>query len=170
MFIVTPDWELQVVDGAKVIQETASEFLISTLPNALRSNDPVACLGRRCRRVIQDGDKREAVGCDGILPVVRVALDKGSNSGRRCGAVGQLVDEGATLPSKLVQTLLEEQEPAVARHALGLIVGSSEHGELMRLARESPHMEDRAFHDEYEMLSEVMVVEGILTEEQPTDQ
>ena len=31
-------------------------------------------------------------------------------------------------------------------------------------------MEDRAFHDEYEMLSEVMVAEGTLTEGQPTDQ
>ena len=156
VFVVTPDGELQAVSGANVIRETASEFLISTLPNALGSHNPVACLKRRCHRADAVEETQEPCRNDGIVNVVRVALDEGFDAASRCGAVGQLVDIGATLPPRWVEGLINEENPALARHALGLIMGSSEHQELTRIARESPHMGDGPFRDEYRMLREVM--------------
>lgn len=156
VFVVTPDRRLQDVSGANVIPETASEFLISTLPNALGSDDPVAGLKRRCGSGDSILERHDDYDGHGILHLVRVALDAGIDGARRCGAVGQLVDIEATLPLSWVQALISEDEAALARHALGLIVGSSEHEELMRIARDSPHMSDRTFRDEYNMLCEVM--------------
>ena len=117
VFIVTPERELETPAGANVMLETAGEFLISTLPNSLRSNDPVASLQRRCH---SNGEGRERFRGDGILRVVRIALDERVGSGRRCEAVGQLVDWGATLPLRWVQALINEDEAALARHALGV--------------------------------------------------
>ena len=160
VFVVTPDGESQPVAGASVLQETASEFLISTLPNAVASNNPVACLERRCRGGSGVGGKRECGRDEGILRVVRLALDDGIDVVRRCAAVGQLVDRGATLQPTWVERLINEGDPALARHALGLIMGSSEDEKLMGVASESPHMGDRPFRDEFGMLREVMVAEG----------
>ena len=169
VFVITPDGQCQAVSGANVIRETASEFLISTLPNALGSHDPVACLKRRCHSAGGVEETQETCRDDGILSVVRAALGEEFDAARRCGALGQLVDMGATLPLRWVKGLINEENPALARHALGLIMGSSEHEELMRIAKESPHMGDRPFHDEYGMLREVMVAEDILKERQSHD-
>jgi hypothetical protein len=170
VFVVTPDWGFQAVRGVKVIRETASEFLISTLPNALGSHDPVGCLERRCRSGDGMGETQEDYEDHGILRVVRVALDEGIDAARRCKAVGQLVDMGATLPLRWVEGLIDEEDPALARHALGLIMGSSEHEVLMRTASESRHMGDGPFHDEYGMLREVMIAQGLVDEQQSTDE
>ena len=170
VFVVAPDGELQAVSGANFIRETASEFLISTLPNALESHDPVACLQHRCHSTGGVEETQETLKDNGILSVVRVALDEESDAGSRCEAVGQLVDMGATLPSTWVEGLINQENPALARHALGLIMDSSEHQELTRIASESPHMGNGPFHDEYRMLREVMAEGLARNPSQPTDE
>ena len=153
VFMVNPAGESPVVRGAKVIRETASEFLISTLPNALTSEDVVPSLKRRCH----GGDEVDGLKADeseGIIALVQMGLDRGVEGERRCDAVGRLVDRGATLPVAWVERLIGEDDPALARHALGLILGSSGYEKLMEIAKESPHMADRTFHDEYRMLGE----------------
>ena len=156
VFVVNPDSEFGAVGGAKVMRETASEFLISTLPNALEASDPLASLGS-CG--VDDGGTLTAWRSDGILQVVRKALDGRIGTRSRCVAVGQLVEWGATLPVKWVQDLISGDDPALARHALGLILGSSGQHQLMRMAEESPHQGDSTFRDEYDMLQEVMASE-----------
>ena len=151
--VVNPDSEFEAVGEAKVVLETASEFLISTLPNALKGSDPVASLGRRCRR-----DGRTLMGSrrDGVLLLVRNALNGKIDTRSRCASVGQLVERGATLPLEWIQFLIDEDDPALARHALGLIFGSTDQDELMRVAEESAHQGDSTFRDEYDMLKEVV--------------
>ena len=170
VFIINPDRELPAVGGAKVIQETASDFLISTLPDALTSDDPVTSLKRRSHGGGDEGGGRETGPSDGIFRVVRAALDEEIYARHRCEAVGELVDRGATLPLEWVKRLISEDEPALARHALGLIMGASQYEELIRIARESPHMGDRTFHDEYGMLQQHMAEQGSLKEHQSGDQ
>lgn len=156
VFVVNPDLEFGAVGKAKVLLETASEFLISTLPNALEASDPVASLGRRCRR---DGGTLIASRRDGILQIVRNALDGRIATGSRCASVGQLVERGATLPVEWIRSLIDGDDPALARHALGLILGSTGQDELMRVAEESAHQGDSTFRDEYDMLQAVIVSE-----------
>lgn len=100
VFVVNPDSAFGAVGRAKVMRETASEFLISTMPNALEASDPLASL-RSCGR--DAGGTSTAWGGDGILHVVRKAVDGRIGTRNRCVAVGQLVERGATLPVKWVQ-------------------------------------------------------------------
>ena len=154
VFIVTPDVGIEGVTGANTIHETASEFLVSTLPNALSSDDPTQLLRNRCR----DGENNDLQmrESSGILGVLGAALGQGVDSRERCEAVSYLVDRRVTLPVQWVEKLIKGDDPVLARHALGLIVGSSGHAELVRTAKECQHMGDRAFPDEYGMLREVM--------------
>ena len=170
VFLVTPDRELPPARGAKVIHETASEFLISTLPDALTSDGLVSKLERRSDSDGDDGGGWQPDVSDGIFQVVQAALDEGIHARQRCEAVGELVDRGATLPVEWVKRLISDGDPALARHALGLIMGASQYEELIRMARDSPHMGDRAFHDEYGMLQQHMVEQRNLEEHRSGDE
>jgi len=166
VFIVNPDEETPVVGGANIIRETASEFLISTLPNALTltPDELVPSLEGRCHGSGRNGDGWKSAGSGAIVPLVRTALDETVDGGVRCDAVGRLVDGGATLPFEWTRRLIIEGDPGLARHALGLIMGASGFEELMRIARESPHMADATFHDEYGMLREHMIEQDTVEE------
>ena len=67
-----------------------------------------------------------------------------------------LVDGGVTLPERWIRRLVQQEDATLARHALGLIIGSSGEGSLVQMLADSPHMADQTFRDEYNMLLELV--------------
>ena len=110
LFIVGPDDPQETVEGAFSIVQHASTFLISTLPNAMLTDDPVSALRAASAR---NGDERS------ILGSVRDLLDTNVDAGRRCRAVEEIEYVDATLPPALIRQLLADADPTVARYALG---------------------------------------------------
>ena len=156
VFVVNPDKDLVSLPGVIGVRETASEFLMSTLPNALARPDPVEALRTRCHGRGGDPGSRGRGRWDGILTVVKDALHKKAETARRCDAINSLVDGGVTLPERWIRRLVQQEDATLARHALGLIIGSSGEGSLVQMLADSPHMADQTFRDEYNMLLELV--------------
>ena len=146
MFIVNPQGDNLQIEGAVAIAQHASTFLISTLPNALRTNDPVAALW--------GADHTTHAKTGGILSAVRQLLDTGAEPGQRCRSVEELDEIGATLAPKLIRQLLADDDPTVARYALGLVPPSTEAKALIEEAANSHHTDDPVFSEELSLLKE----------------
>ena len=142
VFVVAPESNHRTVEGSFSIAQHASTFLISTLPNAILTGDPLSAL-RAASAANQEAGS--------ILGSVRDLLDTNVGSGRRCQALEEIDDVGATLPPALIQQLLADEDPAVARYALGLVPSSAHREHLIESAR-GHHTNDSAFVDELEIL------------------
>ena len=146
--IVNPDGNGRGISGAVVIAQSASRFLMSTLPNALASDKPVAVVeGLR-----QVAAETPPMPYDGILDQSRVALDEEMGSMERCQGIDELVKAGATLPTEWICQLLDAHEADVARYALGLVLRSSCRDELKAVAESSKHKSNASFADEVDLL------------------
>lgn len=146
VFVVGPDGAHRAVEGACSIVQHASRFLISTLPNAMLTGDPVSAL----RAVTgASSESRSILGSVGVL------LDTSVGSGRRCDAVEEIDDVDATLPPAAIQELLAGADAAVARYVLGLVPYSANREQLIEFAR-SLHTNDSAFTDELGILCELL--------------
>lgn len=146
LFIVGPDDPQETVEGAFSIVQHASTFLISTLPNAMLTDEPVSALRAASAR---NGDERS------ILGSVRDLLDTNVDAGRRCRAVEEIEYVDATLPPALIRQLLSDVDPTVARYALGLIPGAADCEHLVETAR-AHHRNDAAFVDELDILCKLL--------------
>ena len=148
VFIVNPQGDNLQIEGAVAIAQHASTFLISTLPNALRTNDPVAALW--------GADHTTHAKTGGILSAVRQLLDTGAEPGQRCRSVEELDEIGATLAPKLIRQLLADDDPTVARYALGLVPPSTEAKALIEEAANSHHTDDPVFSEELSLLRSIV--------------
>ena len=99
--IVNPDGDGRGISGALVIAQSASMFLVSTLPNALTNDDPDATLENLRRNTAGS----EVGPFDGIVDEMRVALDEEMTSVERCQAIDELVRLGATMPGGLGRSI-----------------------------------------------------------------
>lgn len=146
--IVNPDGVGHGIPGAVVIAQSASRFLVSTLPNAFANEELNATL---------ENLRENAVGSekgpyDGILEETRIALDEDSGSAKRCRAIDDLVKVGATMPGDCVGQLLDGDDADVARYALGLVVRSSVREKLIAIAQSCRNKSNPGFADELELL------------------
>lgn len=147
-FVVNPQ-----ADGktghARGISEFASEFLLSTLPNAL-AGDPGESLSTAAGS--------EAASRQGILGAVRTLLDFGNDASSRCAAIDQLDGMGATLDASHLNQLLSDDDVTVARYALSLVYGSSQATELVEIARNTKHanVSDQAYCDDLDLLEALL--------------
>ena len=144
VFIINPDCDGREVEGATVISQYASTFLVSTLPNALLTSDPSA--------VLRDASGPGAAVTQGVLSAVRDLMDTSVETIRRCRAVEELDDMGATLAPLQITQLLGDDDPTLARYALGLIPSSTSKEELIKAAALCPHTGDLAFRAELDIL------------------
>ena len=144
VFIVNPKVDDCKVEGAGVIAQHASTFLISTLPNALLSMDTESVLRGACDTKIANTGS--------VLTAVRQLLDTSVEASQRCRAVEGLDEMGATLAPSRINLLLADDNPTVARYALGLIPSSTSRGVLLEAAASSPHKGDLAFREELDIL------------------
>ena len=148
VFIVNPQGENLDVEGAIAIAQHASTFLVSTLPNALRTADPVT--------VLQDTGPTARTKAGGILSAVRQLLDSGAEPEQRCRSVDELAEIGATLAPKMIRQLLADDNPTVARYALGLVPPSTEAQALIEEAENSHHNDDPVFSEELSLLRSIV--------------
>ena len=145
-FIVNPDGNV-AVGGATAIQQRASTFLLSTLPNAL-AGDPEACL----RAASGDSPERDL----GVLSAVRELFNPRSETRVRRDAIETLDAIGATLEAEQVRQLLSDDDASVARYALSLVYGSSQVGDLLEAAESSRHGQDEAYLADLALLRELV--------------
>lgn len=148
VFIVNPDGDSHGIHDANVIAQTASHFLVSTLPNALAASEPKEALERSA----ESGQPNRR----GLIDVVRKLCNREAPTRMRCAAIDELDSMGATVPPNWIRQLLEDSDSTVARYAMGLIATSSAAESLVDAARESAHIGNVAYKSEYEMLLKVM--------------
>ena len=144
VFIVNPDGDDCGVEGMGAIAQHASTFLVSTLPNALLASDPFA--------VLREASEADTVTTQGVLSAVRDLLDTGVEGSRRCHAVEELDERGATLAPLQIERLLAGADSTVARYALGLIPLSTSQEKLIEVAAHCPHTGDPTFREELDIL------------------
>lgn len=149
LFIVNPAGDAMGIEGAYAIAQPASLFLVSTLPSALRSDEPVAMLSSFVAQSVGENG-------EGIIDHLRVAIDASTHTNRRCEAIEALDRLAVCLDSKTVGQLLRDSDRTVSRYALGLVPQSVDRDELFRAASSSPHAMDPAFADELRLLGMVI--------------
>lgn len=131
----------------QVITQSASRFLASTLPCALRTTNPVVALERAV------GGKH---GPAGILRDLHVALDKSAGVPLRCGALDRLLVSQVSLEESEVSGVLRDQEPDVRLYALGLLPHSPDRQELTKIAEQvAAAASDGVFAAEVKLLAEL---------------
>jgi hypothetical protein len=142
LFIVNPAGETYGLEGACGIAQPASTFLMSTLPAALLTDDPIAYLRST------EADTSET----STLTAARQALNERAPTAVRCRALDELYGKKATLDSTHINELLRASDPTVARYALGLIPYSPVRESLIEEAERSLHYEDAAFGQDLVLL------------------
>ena len=150
--VVNPDGDGRGIPGVLVVAQSASRFLVSTLPNALASDDPAGVI----TGLHEVGAETQPMPYDGILDQIRTALDEETGSVGRCQSIDELVRVGATMPAEWIRQLIDGHEADVARYALGLVLRSSCRDELMAVARSSKHKANAGFADELELLRKLI--------------
>ena len=143
-FIVNPDREDHGIQNATVICQYASTFLMSTLPNALLTCIP--------SNALRDAGCLEVASRRGVLPAVRDLVDTSVEPVRRCRALEALYEIDATLHHSMIERLIDDDDPTVARYALGLVPQSTMKNELTKVAARSRHVNETAFREELEIL------------------
>ena len=144
VFIVNPDGNNHQVEKAVIVREHASLFLLSTLPNALRSTDPPA--------VLRQAGGSPSGASKSILRSAIQILDGSAISEQRCRAVEELDDVGATLDPTLIRKLLADDDPAVARYILGLVLSSIAKDALIGEAKKCRHIANPSFAEDLKLL------------------
>ncbi len=146
-----PDVVTSMAPSPLFISQTASEFLMSTLPAALLSENPIE------RLLAAVGDPSEIRPRRSVLRLVETASDGREDVRRRCDALDALAAAEVALPASLVAPLIESPDAAVRTFALALIPRSPQRDELLGLSREAVDSEnDPRFAREVEMLTDLL--------------
>lgn len=147
VLFVNPRGLEPLVPGLIGIQQTASEFLMSTLPSALLSGAPLASLTTSSRPTTDSVE---------VLAVTRTAINVTEDSDRRCSAIEHLDQSGVTLDETLVSQLITDDDIDVARYALGLVAASPASKRLLTSAEASRHTTDSGFAEELDLLRSIV--------------
>ena len=145
VFVVNPA-DSHDLKHAHYIRQCASTFLITTLPNALLTPDPVATLKSVTVQLENE-----------TLTFVSQALDTDETANLRTRAIEKLDSMEATLHPSLLRELLDDKDPSVAKYSLGLISLSADRDALIEEANNSPHTTDAAFLTDLELLKNMSV-------------
>jgi len=116
-----------IPEAARVIQQTASKFLVSTLPKYLRQDDP-DYLNSECGESTTVGE--------GVLDAMLNAFDSSADTSKRCKAIESLAESGIALSSRKLEMLLRTDDPDVSKFALGLLADSPDKQELLEIAKD----------------------------------
>ncbi|MCU7886216.1 MAG: SIR2 family protein [Candidatus Thiodiazotropha sp. (ex Lucinoma annulata)] len=147
VFLVTPEALDTELENIIHIKQCASTFLISTLPNALATDNIAAYLTTKSVSVLED---------QGIFQTLISALNASLSPHLRCQALEELEDLELAPNIWVLENLLEDENPQVARYALGLL-SHSPHGEILRdKAKTSAHKVDNSFLQDLKLLEEMV--------------
>lgn len=143
VFVANPAGDTYGLEGVMPIRQSASTFLMATLPNALRTADPAATL---VSVGSSGGDGK------GILAAVKQALEPAGSVDVRCRALEQLDEQGVALDAAFLRQLVVDHDATVARYGLGLISLSPERATLVEEAAAAPHANEPAFREDLQLL------------------
>ena len=130
------------------IVDTASGFLISTLPKFLQTED----FG------LLETKASSSKGAPlSVLPWLSTAADRTNTVDRVCEAIDRLVDAEVSIDGFVLGSLLSNSEEDISKYALALIPHSVDQEAALECARKKVGMGDKTeFQSEYEMLMKVM--------------
>jgi len=147
VFVVNPAGNTYGLEQVTPIKQSASTFLMSTLPNALKGSDPAGALRRGA------GDSTNAKG---VFAPVKQALDTEASVETRCRALEQLDEMSVPLDGTFLRQVMSDQHATVARYALGLVSLSPEREDLVQHAATTTHASDPAFLEDLALLREML--------------
>ena len=116
----------QVVDGLRVVVQTASKFVASTLPRFLTAAE---------FSELDDaaGADRDAAGSV-LRPLVAIQ-NQNLTPEEVCHAIEELVDHGVSVDTQRLEPLLRHEDETVQSYAVALVDRSMNHTEISALAR-----------------------------------
>ena len=132
----------------RTIVDTASGFLVSTLPRFLQTED-LALLEAK----VSGGNEAPI----SVLPWLSTATDGASPVDRVCEAIDKLVDAEVSIDGTVLGNLLSHPEEDISKYALALIPHSVDRQAALECARKYANTGDKLeFRSELEMLINVM--------------
>ena len=137
----------------RTIIDTASGFLISTLPKFLQTED----VGLLETKVSSSKDTPISV-----LPWLSTATGNASSIDGVCEAIDKLADAEVSVDGFVLEGLLSHPEEDISKYALALIPHSVDWQTALECARKKADVSDKfEFRSELEMLSKVMEVSNL---------
>jgi hypothetical protein len=134
------------VSGALPVAQTASQFLVSTLPVALSEPDPIATIRRVSLAVTPM--------TPGLFGVLRCVFDRHADPIARCSAIETCEEHGIVFDQSLMSRLFADDAVTVARHALGLV--QPQQPDIRSVAAACRHSADPLFRDELALLEQTL--------------
>lgn len=149
VFLVNRQGSVMGIEKAFGIQQTASVFLTSTLPLAMKTTDPISKL-----RGAAGGQPPLAMNC---LPPLALALDTEANEDQRCSALDELEAAGVSLDTEWLSTLIQDASPKVAQYSLGFLTQAPDAAALLGIAESCEHAnEGSPFREDLELLQSML--------------
>jgi len=137
---------------AHIVRQTASQFLVSTLPPALRTSSADTLL-EKINSTTQESES--------ILDYLSITYDETKPVQERCPAIERLASARVSLDRVDVGRLLEDKEPDIRKYALGLIGNSPDRDDLVKFAQDlSSKNSDSDFQNETELLVQLLSQES----------
>jgi hypothetical protein len=132
------------------IAQTASQFLISTLPYALGTADPISTLNE----YVGAG---ASSGVQSLIVLLSGAMDASLTAHDRCRSIEELERANLPLVPRHVESLMRDEDPLVARFALGLVPLATEGESLQDLARRiAASTSDPRYQEEVDLLGRLL--------------
>ena len=144
VFVVDPN-DLNIeLPNVFQIRQNASLFLISTLPNALLSGDPINLL--KLSANLQNLFK------ENLLNYVKIITDHNSKESQICELLEDIDKNTIPLTPNIIKKLLTNTSVTVGKYALGLIPLSPKKNELIKFAEKQSHFENLDYKNDLELL------------------
>lgn len=149
LFVVNPHGNSLGLDNVHIIEQPASQFLISTLPAALSDPEPLM--------ILHQASWTPGKKYTNILGLLRVAMDGKEQTKRRCEMIENLDRLSINLDEYLISELLSDENGTVSRFALGLVPTSVDRDTLLGVALKLHHAtDDVSFEEELTLLKQMI--------------
>ncbi len=149
-YLVSPrgQYEGEIPRFAIVLKQSASRFLISSLPALLRKSSP---------NYLRQEAEEEKSNVDYILEWLVIANDIKRPAEDRCSAIERLASSRVGLEREDIKNLLQDDNSDVRTYALGLVQDSLDRENLVEFAQSIASEDiDSVFYNETQLLVELL--------------
>jgi hypothetical protein len=146
VYLVNPTASNLDLAGAKVVNQCASVFLVSTLPRALAHGAPCDVLNAAADAAVEPIS---------VFPALKVVFDSSEPQQRRCQAIEYLARCEVTVSPDMLRRLLECEDGTVARYSLGLADSGPGEQDALSVAEGCAHVNDPLFRAELDLLKQL---------------
>lgn len=149
-YLVSPrgQYEGEIPESAIILKQSASRFLISSLPALLRKSSP---------DYLRNEAEDDKSSVDYILEWLVIANDIKLPAEDRCSAIERLASSRIGLEQEDIKKLLQDDNSDVRTYALGLVQDSLDREKLMEFAQSIASEDtDSVFYNEIQLLVELL--------------